>query len=288
MAKQTASIVSVEGTDIRFYQAEESEFISLTDIARRFNERTDQIISNWLRTRATVEFLGAWEILYNPLFNPLNFEGIKNQTGSATFVLSVSDWVGNTNAVGIRAKTGRYGGTYAHRDIAFEFLSYLSPTFKLYVIREFQRLKNEDALEQKNKLDWDIKRYLSKVNYRIHADAIKKNLVPEKVKDTKFENLYYASEADLLNLALFDMTAKEWRTENPTLKGNMRDYASAEQLLVLANLENLNAEFIKMGWQKQVRLTKLNDVAIYQMELLVDATPFNGLKEGDTPTQLLE
>ena len=216
MAKQT-SIVSVEGTEIRFYQADDSEFISLTDIARRFNERTDQIISNWLRTRATVEFLGAWEILYNPLFNPLNFEGIKNQTGSATFVLSVTDWVENTGAIGIRAKTGRYGGTYAHRDIAFEFLSYLSPTFKLYVIKEFQRLKKEEANERNNNLDWEIKRSFAKANYRIHTDAIKNNLIPAKVQDTKFESLYYASEADLLNVALFGSTAKEWREINPTL-----------------------------------------------------------------------
>ena len=280
MAKQT-SIISVDGTEIRFFQANDSDFISLTDIAKRFNERTDQVISNWLRTRTTVEFLGAWEILHNARFNPLNFEGIKNQTGAATFVLSVSDWVENTGAIGIRAKSGRYGGTYAHRDIAFEFLSYLNPTFKLYVIKEFQRLKNEETTERESSLDWAIKRYLSKVNYRIHTDAVKNHLIPQKIQDTKFEGLYYASEADLLNLALFAITAKEWREANPTLKGNMRDYATAEQLLVLANLENLNAEFIKMGLEKHIRLSKLNDVAIYQMQLLVEMPTSLNLPSGE-------
>lgn len=258
-------IIIVQDTEIRFYNENDSDFFSLTDIAKRFNEKTGQLILNWLRVRNTVEFLGAWEFLHNNSFNVLNFEDIKSQTGAATFALSVNEWIEATGAIGIRAKTGRYGGTFAHIDIAYEFLSYLNPTFKLYLIKEFKRLKNEDS----KTLNWEIKRTLSKVNYAIHTDAIKNNLIPLKVQDTKFEGLYYASEADLLNLALFGTTAKEWRENNPELKGNMRDYATAEQLLVLANLENLNAEFIKMKNSKEERLRKLNDIAIYQIQLLV-------------------
>ena len=276
MAKKE-TVILVEGTEIRFYKESDDDFISLTDIARRFNERTGQLILNWMRTRSTIEYLGAWEVLHNPSFNVLNFEYIKNQTGSATFVLGITDWTERTGAIGIRAKTGRYGGTFAHRDIAYEFLSYLSPTFKLYVIKEFQRLKHSEA----KSLNWEIKRILSKVNYKIHADAVKNHIVPLKVQDTKFESLYYASEADVLNVALFSMTAKEWRETNPDLKGNMRDYATAEQLLVLANLENLNAEFIKMGFPKDDRLRKLNDVAIYQMQLLVAMPSMGLLKSGE-------
>jgi KilA-N domain len=276
MAKKE-TVILVEGTEIRFYKESNDDFISLTDIARRFNERTGQLILNWMRTRSTIEYLGAWEVLHNVNFNVLNFEDIKNQTGSATFVLSITDWMNLTGAIGIRAKTGRYGGTFAHRDIAYEFLSYLNPTFKLYVIKEFQRLKKDEA----KSLNWEIKRTLSKVNYKIHTDAIKMHIIPLKVQDTKFESLYYASEADLLNIALFSTTAKEWRESNSDLKGNMRDYATAEQLLVLANLENLNAEFIKMGFSKENRLTKLNDVAIYQMQLLVAMPNMNLLNSDD-------
>jgi hypothetical protein len=267
-----ASLITVEGTDIRFYYENEADFISLTDIAKKFSDRTDQIISNWLRTRSTIDFLGAWETLHNADFNPLNFEGIRNQTGSPTFVLTTTDWVVSTNAIGIRAKAGRYGGTYAHRDIAYEFLSYLSPTFKLFVIKEFQRLKGIENDKNKELETWNLNRRLSKVNYLIHTDAVKSHLIPAKVQDTKFEGLYYASEADLLNVALFGLTAKEWREQNPTLKGNMRDYASTEQLLVLANLENLNAEFIKMNLDKLDRLQRLNDIAIHQIALLVNTT----------------
>ena len=276
MAKKNITI-NVEGTEIRIYNEDEKDFISMTDIAKRFNDRTDQVILNWLRTRATIDFLGAWEILYNPHFNPLNFEGIKNQTGTATFVLTVSDWVAKTNAIGIHAKQGRYGGTYAHRDIAYEFLSYLNPTFKLYVIKEFQRLKQEET----KSLDWQIKRTLTKVNYKIHTDAVKNHIIPLKIQDTKFEGLYYATEADLLNIALFAITAKEWREANPDLKGNIRDHASTEQLLVLSNLENLNAEFIKMNLPKEARLARLNDIAIHQMQLLLDMPSLNLLKRGD-------
>ena len=195
-----------------------------------------------------------------------------------SFAISISDWIDSTDAIGILSKVGRYGGgTFAHQDIAFEFGSWINPSFKLLIIKEFQRLKEAEVDHQKESLEWNVRRMLSKVNYRIHADAIKNHLIPQKMQQTKLEGLYYASEADLLNLALFGLTAKEWREENPTLKGNMRDYATAEQLLVLANLENLNAEFIKMGWDKPARFTKLNDVAIYQMELLIDVPTLSKL-----------
>ncbi len=281
MAKQ--KILTVQGSEIRFYEEKEDDFISLTDIAKKFNDRTDQVIANWLRTRNTVDFLGAWESLYNADFNSLNFEGIRNQTGAAAFVLSISDWVEKTQAIGIRAKAGRYGGTYAHKDIAFEFLSYLSPAFKLYVIKEFQRLKGIEIAQSKEELEWSLKRTLAKVNYRIHTDAVKEHLVPPRIYNTKFEGIYFASEADLLNLALFGMTAKQWREKNPDAKGNIRDYASAEQLLILANLENLNAEFIKQGLAQKDRLTRLNEIAIHQMELLMNVPMIKGLLNRDHP-----
>lgn len=281
MAKQ--KILTVQGSEIRFYEEKEGDFISLTDIAKKFNDRTDQVIANWLRTRNTVDFLGAWESLYNADFNSLNFEGIRNQTGAAAFVLSISDWVEKTQAIGIRAKAGRYGGTYAHKDIAFEFLSYLSPAFKLYVIKEFQRLKGIEIAQSKEELEWSLKRTLAKVNYRIHTDAVKEHLVPPRIYNTKFEGIYFAGEADLLNLALFGMTAKQWREKNPDAKGNIRDYASAEQLLILANLENLNAEFIKQGLAQKDRLTRLNEIAIHQMELLMNVPMIKGLLNRDHP-----
>jgi len=279
MAKQKK--LTVQGTEIRYYEQNKIDFVSLTDIAKKFNKRTDQIISNWLRTRSTVSYLGAWESLHNPNFNPLNFEGIRNQTGAPTFVLSVSDWINQTNAIGIRTKAGRYGGTYAHRDIAFEFMSYLSPTFRLYVVKEFQRLKIKETEEGKEALEWDIKRTLAKVNYRIHTDAIKEYLIPVRISNNKKNGIYYASEADLLNVALFGKPARQWRLENPELKGNIRDYASAEQLLVLANLENLNAEFIAQGMTQDDRLTRLNEIAIHQMNLLVSLPTTKKLLEGD-------
>ena len=278
MAKQTS--INVQGIDIRILEKDKTDYISLTDIARNSSDRTDIVISNWFRNRNTVEFLGLWEQMHNPNFNPIEFDGIKTRTGLNNFILTTTEWVSKVNAIGIEAKTGRYGGTYAHSDIAFEFCSWISPVFKLYFIKEFQRLKTAEA-EQQQSLDWNVRRMLSKINYRIHTDAVKNHLIPQKIQDTKFEGLYYASEADLLNLALFAVTAKEWREANPTLKGNMRDYATAEQLLVLANLENLNAEFIKMGLEKHIRLSKLNDVAIYQMQLLVEMPPSLNLPSGE-------
>lgn len=275
MARKT---IIVDSTQISFYKEDENDFISLTDIAKRFNERTGQLILNWLRTRTTIEFLGTWEILHNSRFNVLNFEYIKSQTGAATFVLSTTDWIEQTQAIGIKSSVGRYGGTFAHIDIAFEFLSYLSPSFKLYVIKEFKRFKTDEL----KTIEWTVKRSLSKANYIIHTDAVKNYLIPQKIQDTKFEGLYYATEADLLNIALFGMTAKQWQEANPDLKGNMRDHATVEQLLVLANIENLNAQFIKMGLSKEDRLLQLNEIAIHQIELLTNS--FKTLKSGKADT----
>jgi hypothetical protein len=289
MSKQKTTLLTVEGIDIRYYSEDAKEYFSLTDMAKRGSNRPEQVIQNWLRNRDTIEFLGLWEKLHNDTFNHLEFEVVKNRSGLNSFAISVSDWTTRTGAIGIMSKAGRYGGgTYAHRDIAFEFGSWVNPSFKLLIIKEFQRLKALEAEQQKQSLEWNVRRILSKVNYQIHTDAIKNQLIPEKVLETKLEGLYYATEADLLNLALFGMTAKEWRETNPTLKGNMRDYATAEQLLVLANLENLNAEFIKMNWEKTERFHKLNDIAIYQMALLVNTTSFNTLKEEDDTIKLIE
>ena len=276
MAKR--STISVQGLDIRLFSNNKEDYISLTDLAKRANSRTEIIIQNWMRTRNTVEFLGVWEQLHNTSFNYIEFDVIRSKTGLSSFVLSISHWVEKTGAVGILAKAGRYGGTYAHKDIALEFCSWLNPAFKLYVVKEFQRLKLE---ENKTKsLDWDLKRTLAKVNYRIHTDAIKSHLIPFRIEKNHEAMLVYASEADLLNIALFSMTAKQWREQNPDVKGNIRDSATSEQLLVLANMENLNAEYIKEGLPKGERLKKLNQLAIYQMELLVELPLINALGKG--------
>jgi KilA-N domain len=278
MAKKT---ILVQDTEITLITKQgEDDYISLTDIDQKF-DGGGRHIENWLRNQNTVEYLSTWETLYNPNFNSMQLHGIKEQVGINRFLLSAKKWIETTNAIGIRSSSGRYGGTFAHPDIAFHFCLWLSPTFQLYISKEFQRLKKQEAQENKELLDWTIKRTLAKVNYKIHADAVKMHLVPLKVQDTKLESFYYASEADLLNLALFSMTAKEWREANPDFKGNMRDYATAEQLLVLANLENLNAEFIKMDLSKENRLRKLNDVAIYQMQLLLAMPSMGLLKNGD-------
>ncbi len=277
MAKR--STISVQGLDIRLFSNNKEDYISLTDLAKRANSRTEIIIQNWMRTRNTVEFLGVWEQLHNTSFNYIEFDVIRSKTGLSSFVLSISHWVEKTGAVGILAKAGRYGGTYAHKDIALEFCSWLNPAFKLYVVKEFQRLKLE---ENKTKsLDWDLKRTLAKVNYRIHTDAIKSHLIPFRIEKNHEAMLVYASEADLLNIALFSMTAKQWREQNPDVKGNIRDSATSEQLLVLANMENLNAEYIKEGLPKGERLKKLNQLAIYQMELLVELPSINALGKGE-------
>ena len=258
--------VEVLGTAISVYQHEEGDYISLTDMVKGI-ENGLALIEKWLRNKNTIEFLGVWEEIYNPDFNSPEFEGIKNQAGLNRFVLSVKQWVEKTGSKGIIAKAGRYGGTFAHKDIAFEFASWISPQFKLYLIKEFQRLKEQ---EQKQ-LGWDIKRNLTKINYRIHTDAIKANLIPPELTKTQ-TNFIYANEADVLNMALFGKTAKQWREghakANP--KGNIRDEANAAQLVCLSNLENLNALFINDGLPQADRLKRLNQIAIHQMKLLVD------------------
>jgi KilA-N domain len=247
-------IIQVEGSDINIIlNTKADDYFSLTDIAKRFNQDAPaDLIASWMRNKDTIEFLGVWEKLYNANFNLVQLEEVKKEAGFNRFIISPTKWISITNAIGLVTKTGRYGGgTFAHKDIALAFCYWISPPFQLYIIKEFQRLKEKEAQEEKDVLEWNIKRTLSKVNYKIHSDAVKNHLIPLKIQDTKFESLYYASEADLLNVALFGMTAKEWRDANPVLKGNMRDNATTEQLLVLANLENLNAEFIKMGLKKK-------------------------------------
>ena len=258
--------VEVLGTAISVYQHEEGDYISLTDMVKGI-ENGLALIEKWLRNKNTIEFMGVWEEIYNPDFNSPEFEGIKNQAGLNRFVLSVKQWVEKTGSKGIIAKAGRYGGTFAHKDIAFEFASWISPQFKLYLIKEFQRLKED---EQKQ-LGWDIKRNLTKINYRIHTDAIKANLIPPELTKTQ-TSFIYANEADVLNMALFGKTAKQWRESEgkANAKGNIRDEANAAQLVCLSNLENLNALFINDGLPQADRLKRLNQIAIHQMKLLVD------------------
>ena len=242
------------------------DYISLTDIAKyKDTKEANEIIRNWLRNRNTIEFLGLWEQLNNIHFKPVEFEGFRKEAGLNSFTMSPSKWINSTGAIGIISKPGRYGGTYAHPDIAFEFASWISVEFKLYLIKEFQRLKNEEI--EKQRLDWDIKRTIVKMNYHIHTDAIQKHLIPQDISKNRVAFIY-ANEADLLNVALFGMTAKEWSERNPDLKGNMRDYATAEQLVVLANLENLNAQLIKQNIPAEKRVVMLNHIAREQLELL--------------------
>ena len=241
------------------------EYICITDIARYKNsERTDDLIRNWLRNRNTIEFLGIWEQLNNPDFKPVEFDGFKKQAGLNSFTLTPKQWIKKTAAIGIVSKAGRYGGTYAQKDIAFEFASWISVEFKLYLIKEFQRLKEQEYKQ----LGWDIRRNLAKVNYLIHTDAIKENLIPDTLSAQQV-NFVYASEADLLNVALFGVTAKQWRELNPEQKGNMRDHANVHQLVCLANLESMNAHFIAEGVLQSERLVKLNSLAIRQMTVLL-------------------
>lgn len=257
--------IDVKGTSITVISGGSDDYISLTDIARYKNsDHTDDLIRNWLRNRNTLEFLGIWEQLNNPGFNPVEFDGIRMQAGLNSFTLTPKRWIEATGAIGINSRAGRYGGTYAHKDIAFEFASWVSVEFKLYLIKEFQRLK-ETEFQQ---LGWDIRRNLAKINYRIHTDAIKTKLIPPQLTPQQ-TSLIYASEADLLNMALFGKSAKQWRDENPGNKGNIRDEANAAQLVCLANLETLNAHFIHQGLAQAERLKVLNQTAIQQMKLLL-------------------
>lgn len=256
--------INVKDTTIRTTKVGGSDYICITDIARQKNPiEPNIVVGNWMRNRNTIEYLGILEYLNNPNFNTIEFEGFKQQAGLNAFTLSPSRWIEVTNAIGLIAKSGRYGGTYAQRDIAFKFVSWVSVEFELYLIKEFQRLKKE---EQKA-LGWSAKRELSKINYHIHTDAVRANLVPDEV-DAYHSSLIYAEEADVLNVALFGITAKEWREANPDKKGNMRDYATINQLICLSNMENLNAVFINEDIPQQDRLHKLNKIAIQQMTVL--------------------
>lgn len=261
--------VDVQGTTVSFVSSGSEDFISLTDIAKYKNpDHADDVIRNWIRSRNTIEFLGIWERLNNPDFNPVEFDGIRFQTGLNSFTLTPKQWIEKTRATGIVSRAGRYGGTYAHKDIAFEFASWVSVEFKLYLIKEFQHLKEDE--NRRLSLTWNLNRTLSKLNYRIHTDAIREHLIPPKITQAQAA-ITYASEADLLNMALFGLTAKEWRDVNPKLDGNMRDHATVEQLLVLANIEGMNAEFIHMNLPPGDRLKRLNQIAIRQMQTLTAA-----------------
>ena len=260
-ASITMAKITVQNTDISVVKYDEEDYISLTDMAR--SQLQEHIIFRWLSLKSTIEYLGEWEMLYNPDFNCTEFGTIKNAAGSNNFVLSVKTWIERTNAIGIRSKAGRYGGTYAHRDIAYHFGMWISPKFQLLLVKEYQRLKTEEQ----RLLGWSAKRELSKINYRIHTDAIKKNLIPAEVTAAQV-SIIYANEADVLNVAMFGMTAKQWREANPELKGNIRDYATINELICLSNMENLNAVFIEQCMTQRERLVRLNQIAIHQMSIL--------------------
>jgi len=256
--------INVKNTDLTIVQVNNEDYICITDLARYKNaEHTDDVIKNWLRNRNTIELLGIWEYLHNPNFNPVEFDGFRMEAGLNGFVMTPKKWIESTNAIGIISKPGRYGGTFAHKDIALEFASWISIEFKLYFLKEFQRLKEE----QQKTLGWSAKRELAKINYHIHTDAIKYNLIPAELTSQQ-TSIIYATEADVLNVALFGMTAKEWRESNPELKGNIRDYATINELICLSNMENLNAVFINEGLPQRERLIKLNQIAIQQMSVL--------------------
>lgn len=265
--------IKVKNTEITIMSINNNDYISITDIAKHKTDDTSATIGNWMRNRNTLEFLGLWETLYNPDFKPLEFEGFRNEAGLNAFTMSPQKWINATNAIGFISKSGRYGGTFTHKDIAFKFASWISVEFELYIVKEFQRLKED---EQKQ-LGWDAKRELAKINYHIHTDAIKTHLIPTTLTVLQ-TSLVYANEADVLNMALFGITAKHWRDENPDKKGNQRDYASINQLICLSNLENINALFIEQNMPQQKRLEQLNQIAIKQIILLEDIVQRKYLK----------
>jgi hypothetical protein len=266
--------IEIDGAEISIIAQDQFDYISLTDMAR--SQLQDVVIIKWLSLKSTIEYLGEWEALYNPDFNYTEFGTIKNAAGSNNFVLSVKNWIDSTNAIGLSAKAGRYGGTYGHKDIAFHFGMWISPKFQLLLVKEYQRLKEDENNRQK--LDWNLQRTLAKVNYSIHTDAIKERLIPEKLTG-KQTSLVYATEADILNMALFGKTAADWRAENQHAKGNMRDDATLEQLVVLSNLESINAVLIRQGLSQSERLTQLNQIAITQMTSLVNNANLKKLNE---------
>lgn len=253
--------ITVQNTEVSVIKVDGEDYICLTDMLQA--KDGDFFITDWLRNRNTLEYIGIWEKVYNPDFNYGEFATIRNKSGLNSFKISVKEFVARTNAISLQAKAGRYGGTYAHKDIAFEFAMWISPEFKIYIVKEFQRLKTEEQ----HLLGWSAKRELSKINYRIHTDAIKQNLIPVEVTP-KQASIIYANEADVLNVAMFGMTAKQWREANPDLKGNIRDYATINELICLSNMENINAVFIEQGISQGERLVKLNQIAIHQMRVL--------------------
>jgi len=276
MSKNRKLTIAVQGASVTVLSQNQQDIICLTDIAKYKNpDHPDDVIRNWLRNRNTVEFLGVWERLNNPAFNPVEFDGIRMQTGLNSFVLTSKQWIEKTGAVGLTSSAGRYGGTYAHKDIAFEFAAWVSVEFKLYLIREFQRLKDDE--NDRLQLNWNLQRTLAKINYRIHTDAIKETLIPPSVTKAQAAAVY-ASEADLLNVALFGQTAKQWRDAHPDAEGNIRDHAPLEQLVVLTNLESLNSVLVRQGLPQPERLAMLNGIAITQMRTLLAASSVRRLK----------
>ena len=282
MSRKTSSIL-VQDVPVTVMSIDQRDYISLTDMAKARTDagRAADVIKNWLRARSTLEFLGTWEIMYNPDFKVVEFDHFKSEAGLHTFTLSAKEWIESTHAIGMYVQAGRYGGTYAHKDIAFEFGSAISPIFKLYLLKEYQRLKDEE--NDRLKLEWDAKRFLSKNNYLIHTDAIKNYVLPRSNHSKSTEWLVYADEADLLNVALFGCTAKEWRDANPVLaaKQNIRDFASIAQLTVLSNLETHNAEMIKQGIDKAERFDRLKQIAEYQLRVLTEAEVIQKLPKGN-------
>jgi hypothetical protein len=276
MSKAKRTSIKVQGGTVSVLSQNQQDIFCLTDIAKFKNpDHPDDVIRNWLRSRSTVEFLGVWERLNNPSFNPVEFDGIRMQTGLNSFVLTPKQWIAKTGAIGITSSAGRYGGTYAHKDIAFEFASWVFVEFKLYLIKEFQRLKDDE--NDRLKLDWNIQRTPAKINYRIHTDAIKETLIPPSVTKSQ-ASAVYASEADVLNVALFGQTARQWRDAHPDAGGNIRDHAPLEQLVVLTNLESLNSVLIRQGLPQPERLATLNGIAITQMRTLLTASSLKHLK----------
>ena len=270
--------INARGTEIAVISTgNDDDFISLTDIAKYKNsEFPADVVKNWLKSRSTIEFLGLWEQLNNPNFKLVDFDQFKNQAGENTFVLSPKKWIESTNAIGLISKSGRYGGTYAHKDIAFEFASWVSPEFKLYIIKDYQRLKNDE--NSRLSLEWNVNRILAKLNYKIHTEAIKENLITNDLIARQI-GMTYANEADVLNVALFGKTAKEWREENPELKGNIRDFATIEQLIVMVNLENMNAHLINQGLGQKQRLIELNKMARIQLQSFLSIDSVQKIKD---------
>ncbi len=273
MKKQSINVI---GNEVALFSREKEDYISITDIARYKNPNEPKdIVKNWMRSKTTIEFLGLWEKLHNPNFKGVEFDSFMYQAGSNSFVLSPTKWIETTNAIGLISKIGNKGGTYAHRDIAFEFASWVSSEFKLYLLIEFQRLKNDE--NDRLKLEWNLQRTLTKINYRIHTDAIKEKIIPPALSKQQI-NFVYANEADLLNVALFGITSKQWRESNPELEGNIRDNATLEQLVVLSNLESINSVLIHQGLSQNKRLQQLNQIAITQMKSLIGNNNFKKLK----------